>query len=232
MLSRTYNDIEELKYNLVSGVGYKVFPNGHLPKGTAIVFLGQSLIHVSEDMVVDVCMLFADKELNPSVYAHLFNTLGLTDDTVRYACEHAKRNVNHFIDKLTEELEIEYRLKADIRNWRLAVTKSEAMFIQTKGSINRDAMSIFDKIGRDIEEKAMNALFGLSDPIPEKTEEEIYLDKLKLAFVNISDEKVMVKCHNETMEAYKLQDDCPSLILPLTKVKYDSFERWCTGFDL
>jgi hypothetical protein len=57
-------------------------------------------------------------------------------------------------------------------------------------------------------------------------------DNVKLAWVSINGTRTMVGLDNTTMIAYKLKADVPSWILPLEPIEYDSFERWCTTFDV
>jgi hypothetical protein len=58
-----------------------------------------------------------------------------------------------------------------------------------------------------------------------------YKDYLKLAWVIINNEKEMIYVHNQDLKGYKFQGYY-ELIQPLEEVKYDSFDRWCTGFDV
>lgn len=55
-------------------------------------------------------------------------------------------------------------------------------------------------------------------------------DNLKWAYVNIDNQRVMLFVNNKTMKAYKTEGY--EVIKPLEEVKYTSFERWCTSFDL
>jgi hypothetical protein len=62
--------------------------------------------------------------------------------------------------------------------------------------------------------------------IPEEDE------NVKLAWVVIDGKRTMVGLDRETKKAYKMRDDMPTWIRPLQEISYDSFERWCTTFDV
>lgn len=55
-------------------------------------------------------------------------------------------------------------------------------------------------------------------------------DNLKWAYVNIDNKRVMLFVNNKDMKAYKTEGH--KVVKPLEEVKYTSFERWCTSFDL
>lgn len=70
------------------------------------------------------------------------------------------------------------------------------------------------------------ALWGFT-PEPPK-----YEDKVKLAWVIRNGNREMVGVHNEDMQGYLLDEKYPVLKTPLIPLQYDSFERWCTSFDV
>ena len=82
---------------------------------------------------------------------------------------------------------------------------------------------------RDYMNRFWNGMF-FSEHIPRHMPEED--DNVKLAWVVISGSHTMVGLDNKTMKAYKLRDDVPTWIRPLEPIEYDSFERWCTTFDV
>ena len=84
------------------------------------------------------------------------------------------------------------------------------------------------KLWKDYMDRFWNHVaFGPSEK-PEPKED----DNVKLAWVVISGSHTMVGLDNKTMKAYKLRDDVPTWIRPLEPIEYDSFERWCTTFDV
>jgi len=72
-----------------------------------------------------------------------------------------------------------------------------------------------------------NMVFGRIQPREPKED-----DNVKLAWVIINKERRMVGLDTVTRKAYKLRDDRPTWIRPLQEIEYDSFERWCTTFDV
>jgi hypothetical protein len=81
---------------------------------------------------------------------------------------------------------------------------------------------------RDWQNRFWNGmLFGATGKrIPEEDE------NVKLAWVVIDGQRTMVGLDRVTKKAYKLRDDMPTWIRPLQEISYDSFERWCTTFDV
>jgi len=57
-------------------------------------------------------------------------------------------------------------------------------------------------------------------------------ENVKLAWVIIDGKRTMVGLDRITKKAYKMRDDVPTWIRPLQEISYDSFERWCTTFDV
>lgn len=57
-------------------------------------------------------------------------------------------------------------------------------------------------------------------------------DNVKLAHVTIGGKRHMIGVDNKTMVGYAIRDDIPTWKLPLEELKYDTFERWCTSFDV
>jgi hypothetical protein len=57
-------------------------------------------------------------------------------------------------------------------------------------------------------------------------------DNVKLAYVIINGKREMIGVDNKTLKGYKLNDEYPTWKLPLEEISYDSFERWCTTFDV
>ena len=57
-------------------------------------------------------------------------------------------------------------------------------------------------------------------------------DNVKLAWVIIDGKRTMVGLDRITKKAYQLRNDVPTWIRPLQEISYDSFERWCTTFDV
>jgi len=77
------------------------------------------------------------------------------------------------------------------------------------------------------EEMWIALVFGKIQPREPKED-----DNVKLAWVIINKERKMVGLDTVTRKAYKLRDDRPTWIRPLQEIEYDSFERWCTSFDV
>lgn len=57
-------------------------------------------------------------------------------------------------------------------------------------------------------------------------------NNIKYAWVLIDGEKRMIGVNNKTMDGYAMKQDTPEWKLPLEKIKYSQFLRWCTSFDL
>lgn len=80
---------------------------------------------------------------------------------------------------------------------------------------------------KEIAEDLQTQLFWGAKPVEKKPE-----DNVKLAWVIIKGEKQMIGVDNKTMEGFEMQEKTPEIKLPLIPLKYDSFVRWCTSFDL
>jgi hypothetical protein len=74
------------------------------------------------------------------------------------------------------------------------------------------------------------AEFMLTGKLPQREPKED--DNVKLAWVLINGKRTMLGVDNKTLLGYKLKETCPAWKLPLEEVKYDSFDRWCTSFDV
>lgn len=83
---------------------------------------------------------------------------------------------------------------------------------------------------RENEHKIIAAtIWGIHKPLSPKDEK---LNRVKLAYVFIGDNHVMMGVDNQTMEGYKLREDMPTIAEPLVPQAYDRFDRWCRSMDL
>ncbi len=61
---------------------------------------------------------------------------------------------------------------------------------------------------------------------------DVYKDDIKLAWVFIDKNRTMIGVNNKDLKGFKLDARYPIVALPLEEITYDSFERWCTSFDV
>jgi hypothetical protein len=79
--------------------------------------------------------------------------------------------------------------------------------------------------------KEMLRIFWETGKPPERKKRED--ENVKLAWViNINGGREMLGVDNKTMKGYAMREDTPTWKLPLEPVEYDTFERWCTTFDM
>jgi hypothetical protein len=70
-------------------------------------------------------------------------------------------------------------------------------------------------------------LWGIYKPSPPRPDHYV-----KLAWVFVDGSRKMMGVDNQTMQGYEMNDNISTWKMPLVPVKYDSFERWCTSFDV
>lgn len=87
---------------------------------------------------------------------------------------------------------------------------------------------LFDEWKKDYE----NYLIWGILPEDKRTDEEKYIDDLKLAYVTIDGKNKMLNVHNENMKAYRSDENYYELSLPLEEIKYESFVRWARPMDM
>jgi len=96
--------------------------------------------------------------------------------------------------------------------------------------MSKEEYDKWSKFKEDFDNRFFKALlWGIVDK-EELTPEQEYENNLKWAYVNIDNQRVMLFINNKDMKAYKTEGY--EVIKPLKEVKYTSFERWCTTFDL
>lgn len=57
-------------------------------------------------------------------------------------------------------------------------------------------------------------------------------DNVKYAWVKAGDKRHIIGVDNKTLKGYAMEPPGYTWKLPLEEFKYDTFERWCTSFDL
>lgn len=83
------------------------------------------------------------------------------------------------------------------------------------------------EIQKKMNDREAAFLWGTFKPSPPKGD-----DNVKLAWVIIKGYRTMLGVDNKTMKGYAMNENTPTWKHPLEPISYDTFERWCTTFDV
>ena len=104
--------------------------------------------------------------------------------------------------------------------------------MENKIWITQEELNNQNEFFSEMKENLDNYLMWGTLPKDQKTEEEKYIDDLKLAYVKIDSKQKMVNVHNKNMKAYKSDGVYYELNLPLEEIIYESFVRWVRPMDM